>query len=121
MSSKENRPINQRQHGGILRKQLLRNVTSDPSKRVKIINHNIGRDGMSDGVENRGILTNFMNNRRDGDKFAAPELQSTLLLAKKLEDIQLTQKKPAQNLNELTPRTKAAVSENVSHCFGSMR
>lgn len=119
MSSKENRPTNQQQHGGIMRKQLLRNVTSDPSKRVKVINHNIGRVGMSDGIENRGILTDFMHNRRVGEKYAAPELQSTLLVAKKLEHLQLTQKKPLQSLNELTPRTKAAVSENVSHCFGS--
>lgn len=134
MNRKENRPMNQQQHQQQskcnVRKQLVRTTDATPIRKVKIINHNICDNDNDDIDDNRAViarkqLLSMKCPPISNDKLAAPELRSTLLIAKKLDALRLT--KPIQTvktLDELTPRSKAVANEkvwclNAYYLFGS--
>lgn len=123
MSRKENRPMNQQQQQQLskctVRKQLVRTTNSQPNRKVKVINHNICDNDNDDNdsehqVAARKQLLSSKFTTIHNDKLSTPELRSTLLIAKKLDALRLTQpKQTAKTLDELTPRSKAIANEKV--------
>lgn len=122
MSRKENRPMNQQQQQQLskctVRKQLVRTTNSEPNKKVKVINHNICDNDNDDDSQHQVIARKQLLSSKFStihcDKLAAPELRSSLLIAKELDALRLTQpKQSAKTLDELTPRSKAIANEKV--------
>lgn len=109
MSRKENVPIKQNTD---IRKQLIRNVSTQPTRKIQVINHNRCDDDEID--MNRKPQSNPLRTIPAGaSKFAKPQLCTTLLLANKLDAIALSEAKPIRNFKNLPQQTQAVVNEKV--------
>lgn len=107
---------------GVLRSEptTKRNYTvriSEPSqhkKAVKIINHNRHSTDQSTNNDNDCIpITSHRANLQGTAKYSIPELNSALVLAKRLDQLKTSKAKKITNFNELTPRTKTIATEKV--------
>lgn len=105
---------------GILRKSPTkkRNVStrfgeSKSSKTIQIINHNRCNDE-NDVTAVRATTVCEEAPKRLKEKYSTPQLNSLRAVRDRLEKLKLNESKPITNPDQLTPRSKAFVQEEVN-------
>lgn len=93
-------------------------ISEPPLKKVSVINHN--RRSLNDNEKKNDEKKPVQNERkrhstndRNNDRFAQPELNSALTLAKQIELLHIQKNKKLSDFDQMTPRTKAVATSEV--------
>lgn len=107
---------------GILRKtsppkkrNLSTRIPDDKSvrKTIQVISHNRCDENRSINIPLNRIYPHSVAEQPLKQRYSSPELNTALTIAKNYEELKNLQIKPIKDVNQLTPRTKAMVTEKV--------
>lgn len=112
----------QRKKSSSITKKSISTRVSDPAdksrKPVEVISHNRRSTNSNDVIERVVAPSSLRWPRSNGfvdAKYAVPELNTALLLAKRLEDLKSGRSQKIQTFDQMTPRTKTIATEEVCH------
>lgn len=86
-------------------------------KSVTVISHNRRSEGtaIANG-RNTPIDTKLLQTKNSSEKYVKPELNSALILSKRLDALHNANTEKLADFNQMTPRTKAIATEKVRTC-----
>lgn len=85
-------------------------------KSVTVISHNRRSESDIANGRNAPIDTKLLQAKNSAEKYVKPELNSALILSKRLDALQNANTEKLTDFNQMTPRTKAIATEKVRSC-----
>lgn len=104
---------------GAIKKKLVRNIQVPVNEQnpVTVLRH---CERATPLVNSRALFEHTVGLQKHASKYQTPELQSCLGVAKKMEQIKSAPIPKAHSLSDLTPRSKAFITEQVNFYLKSL-